>query len=673
MSTARKRSRATLLAILTVVASSTVLPIPIAGAQDAPLERTLKWLVLGDSYTSGEGIPNPDHEGCQRSKLAWPTVAFGAFGAPSTSGSVQSVLIKPGVRLQAPVIAACTGAKTSDVFVNHQPNNSERQQKIAQPTGEERYDLITFSFGGNDLDFASVIKGCLSGVCPKTEGQMKRQIAALAGTLDAFYKRIRDDLLAPDGKVIVVGYPYLLEESARWSKGWWEGSSCDGITRASTGVLRGAQGRLNQLLAERAHAAGFEFMDLVPIYESATDEKERHGLCAKGIEWLNGITAGYDGKKIRTERSFHPKALGHAATGAYLKKVIAGEAPPSPGDGEHRVVFAEPAPVLSVAGANEGACRATLKRVAGTYSVDFPCFLTQAVPEPKVTLKGDLDGEAGLEYIIHSQHITTNETYTVLSDRGDRLVVSGTIDVDAGVADEYVMGATCVKAEGKRVLLRHFLDGTSGRWTQKDTVANWVDGVLVDGEARQISVNDPLADRYGKIRCDDPDANWTPRQAETPAGISNTDPIEPGGVGVLRIGMTISEVEAALGPVVLGENYFPGEGYCGELTVPGNPDIGVGVTSETPDGREGTIFEISISNGSRPSDRGVHVGDSEQSVTSLNIPQLVRQPHSYELDGAYLEYDADGFGFRYTISKGVVDEMQTGAKASSLSVEGFCI
>jgi hypothetical protein len=51
-----------------------------------------------------------------------------------------------------PVLVACTGAKTGEFFKSQGKSPAEWTPSMG------RYDLVTFSFGGDDIGFASIVQ-----------------------------------------------------------------------------------------------------------------------------------------------------------------------------------------------------------------------------------------------------------------------------------------------------------------------------------------------------------------------------------------------------------------------------------------------------------------------------------------------------------------------------------
>ena len=312
---------------------------------DSPVVR---WLAMGDSYSSGEGIPganrgNPALQGkadCQRANgdntgaKAWSVVARERLA--QTDGRFT---------YEKPFFVACTGAVTDDV------DTQLAEMRSTTPSALQKWDIVSFSFGGNNIKFADVLKGCIdlnlawgffdaTPGCDIDEATLRRRIDMLVGkapidaaeynsktALPATYDTIAKNV-QPGGHVLVVGYPQFVEEVSRWPA-WMQVTrvSCENLQQHDVPMLRSATGYLNQQIALAVADADarwapqgvhFDFIDIATrVYETSTNGPDRHGLCSAD-HWLNGLTLSILSGQIRKERSYHPNQLGHTATGNYL-------------------------------------------------------------------------------------------------------------------------------------------------------------------------------------------------------------------------------------------------------------------------------------------------------------------------------------------------------------------
>lgn len=351
--------RSLVVAAAVCFAASVGAPSASITVSGASYPSGLVWLALGDSYSSGEGLryvdtdANPSDRRCERAtgrstvnngqgSRSWPTIAYDEL-----RGDIENSTFR---------LLACTGAVSNEIHEQYRDEWSVAEQG--------RADLVTLSVGGNNLGFADVISDCigisLSGTtnvvvggvsafalnpalgCSTSEVELRDRIDLLVGdsgvgpdgnqTLRDMYQELANNAVTRGGHVVVAGYPNLIEESSKWSLGWFEGNRCSRVRRADTAMLRSAAGYLNEKIANLVSAVDGEFndvsfhwVDVSKIYES---EDGRHGLCT-GDPWVNGITFGILGPKaddipFRIERSFHPNQKGHDATGAVVADLVKG-------------------------------------------------------------------------------------------------------------------------------------------------------------------------------------------------------------------------------------------------------------------------------------------------------------------------------------------------------------
>lgn len=348
------------LALLLVlgVGASCLAAGPGAAAQAADVGRPPVWLAMGDSYASGTGMPGTADESgllqgvmdCKRANgegdaRAWAVVAYDArWGEAARRENLYFV--------------ACTGAITDDWATQVE------EASLRWFGGEEPLvDVVSFSFGGNNVEFADVLVDCLDAHllswefalnlvdldpgCDVDLSQLEARIDLLAGetpsegvaeqiegsvTLPELYDSIAR-LVRPGGHVFVTGYPRILEEYSLWEPWQQVTANCEGIEGFDAPMLRYAVGYLNSRIRGAVEDANgrhpgitFHFIDLADeVYENGTRPGERHGLCS-AEPWINGLTTGITNLNVLDldlGRSFHPKREGHEMSGLYLAGYIA--------------------------------------------------------------------------------------------------------------------------------------------------------------------------------------------------------------------------------------------------------------------------------------------------------------------------------------------------------------
>jgi lysophospholipase L1-like esterase len=229
----------------------------------------VRYVALGDSYSSGTGTRTYYDSGCQRSVYAYPYLLHNAHADWTF------------------VHAACAGAKTGDII------NTQSASLNAST------NWVSYTIGGNDAGFSSVITECAypswaSDCNGAINGAQAYINNTLPGRLDLVNNKIKS--LAPSAKVVVLDYPRL-----------FNGQDCN----AGTWFSPSEETRLNQTadmlrdrLREAATRAGanFIFRDVIPAFIG-------HAVCDGGggssTEWINGLSNPVG-------ESYHPKTTGHA-------------------------------------------------------------------------------------------------------------------------------------------------------------------------------------------------------------------------------------------------------------------------------------------------------------------------------------------------------------------------
>lgn len=255
-----------------------VLPSPVAeGPAVGP-----QYVALGDSYAAAPGVPETSGvDGCFRSSGNYAQRLAAATGLTVTD-------------------VTCSGATSADVL--------ERQVPAITPEAE----LVTVGIGGNDFDlFATLVQSCLSAPPPESDPSGTPCTDAVGPTVDDVLPRTAQavqelfaaiDEAAPEARVVVVGYPYLLPDSG----------TCPELVPLAAGdypLVNEATRRLSGLLRDAAAQQGFDFVDVQGPsrgYDICSDEP-----------WINGQQVAEDGTI-----PFHPFAAEQQAVAELVASVL---------------------------------------------------------------------------------------------------------------------------------------------------------------------------------------------------------------------------------------------------------------------------------------------------------------------------------------------------------------
>lgn len=249
-----------IVAALSVVAAFVVFASPA---------WAVKYVALGDSYSSGTGTRTFYESSCQRSVYAYPYLLHEAH--PSWTF----------------VNATCSGAKTGDIL-NSQANS------LSSDT-----NWVTYTIGGNDAGFSSVITECAlpswlsncNGAINSAQSYIQN---TLPGRLDLVNNTIKSK--SPSAQVVVLDYPRLFNGTDCNALTWFSGSE---MTR-----LNETADMLKNVISAATSKAGsnFHFGNVIPSFVG-------HAVCDGGsgssTEWINGLSNPVG-------ESYHPKVSGHS-------------------------------------------------------------------------------------------------------------------------------------------------------------------------------------------------------------------------------------------------------------------------------------------------------------------------------------------------------------------------
>jgi hypothetical protein len=262
------------------------------------------YAALGDSYSSGEGTDHFDFsqlngDDCHRSSQSWPVQA----------ASIGNSRV-PGLNLSisASYLIACTGEKSGDLGrIRAKEAASELDQAKALSNQNGPPGLVTLTIGGNDVDFAGILKSCyiwgritcsdrLDGLYSK----LTKDRSSIVSMLKNAYSHVAQ--ASSSTNLVVVGYPAILAKPGGWSDNikanyhciWMDGDAGSILPRASK-----AASALNDDIASAAAQAGVRFVNI----QSALSG---HELCT-GDSWMVKLSP------FVGDNAGHPNSTGQRA------------------------------------------------------------------------------------------------------------------------------------------------------------------------------------------------------------------------------------------------------------------------------------------------------------------------------------------------------------------------
>ena len=267
-------------------------PVPLAA---------VSYAALGDSYSSGEGVPpylDPTDtllSGCHRSTRAYSTLL-------QRPGDFEPLASQLGIDFD---FYACSGAVVNNVSASGAGQNGEPPQLAPSNNVDGSRDLITMTISGNDIEFVKIAGYCFvveecdtfrpfEPVSDLTVREVAAALLARAQTrLSSLIQELRN--ATPNATTLLAGYPILVS-----------GRECDAARVFGTNLLLSASEQqwlrdfnqdLNTMIQATAATTGVHYVDI-------EDHFAGHEVCGVEDDWIAGLRA----PDIKT--SFHPTARG---------------------------------------------------------------------------------------------------------------------------------------------------------------------------------------------------------------------------------------------------------------------------------------------------------------------------------------------------------------------------
>jgi len=238
----------------------------LAGGGAADAQSSVRYVALGDSYSSGLGAGNYSDGSCDQSSGAYP-VLWAKANAPASFAN-----------------ETCSGATTSSVI------SSELGALNSSTT------LVSITVGGNDVGFAGVMETCVlesTSSCVSAISTAESEAeSTLPGSLSTLFADIKAD--APNAKVVVLDYPQFYDLS--------KSSSCIGLSTTDRTDLNQGASILDSVVSAAASRYGDTFVDVNPYFAG-------HQICDSS-SYLHSVNI------LDIDESYHPTAAGQAD--AYL-------------------------------------------------------------------------------------------------------------------------------------------------------------------------------------------------------------------------------------------------------------------------------------------------------------------------------------------------------------------
>ncbi|MER6385436.1 SGNH/GDSL hydrolase family protein [Streptomyces sp. NPDC001250] len=309
-------------------------------------------VAMGDSYSSGEGatapggadlFPETDHydklndnliDKCHRSKLAWSRQAT----LPGYSKSIGSMADNFDAQMDYHFVA-CSGARTYNVLDKQQ--GSDEVPQIQAGYLDDNTTLVTMSIGGNDARFSDIMAKCIDIPVPATTTCPYAELDNIdpatgdktSGTTGALkdwapkwlHDAVRPQIVktlnaihakAPHAKVVLMGYPRLVEKDHSCLPGAYEDVENDWIRSVADTLATEMKGATQDAGSWAA-------------FSDPRDEFDGKGVCGNP-ESIHGIVEtgreqADNDAPAPSMQSFHPKPAGARLYADALEQTLQGK------------------------------------------------------------------------------------------------------------------------------------------------------------------------------------------------------------------------------------------------------------------------------------------------------------------------------------------------------------
>ncbi|GLY15688.1 SGNH/GDSL hydrolase family protein [Kineosporia rhizophila] len=259
--------------VLTAVAA--VMGLTMLGATPASAHQRGEYVALGDSYASGVGASVYDEASgeCLRSPKSYPRTWSRKH---------------PKLKLKD---VACSGYRIPQV-------RAEQLGALSRKT-----KLVTLTVGGNDAGFRATLNACLGGTDAQCQGAAALATNYASTTLVDDLKALLGEIKgkAPNARVIVLGYPHLVDPEGT--------DSCGDVTPNAErrALFTSTVDAVNQGIITATGQAGVKFVDLRGPFAG-------HEVCTDD-PWLHEVDLD------NQLEMFHPTDRGYKTYARELAKV----------------------------------------------------------------------------------------------------------------------------------------------------------------------------------------------------------------------------------------------------------------------------------------------------------------------------------------------------------------
>jgi lysophospholipase L1-like esterase len=310
----------------------------VVAAPNASAATTYKYVILGDSLSSGEGTYGVYDPSTARPGVNMCHQSSNAFGA-----QYAGIFQKDTGDSYNLWNFACSGAGTPDIYTDPNPNGNTagipdqgEQAQTQDLSALSDVRLVTVSIGINDLGLLNFAQYCYTQPSTITAenncflnianfnvpnwGNYQTNLTNLPTYLAKAYQAIQA-AAGSNATIAVVNYPQIFPTSLEWNQSCNEKLPNGNMLIPSASMLtaaRAAVTQLNSAIATAVAAAQAKFKNFILVDES--NALVGHELCSTGAADVNQVNYNDGGYPFTSDdESLHPNDNGYLA----MAKVLA--------------------------------------------------------------------------------------------------------------------------------------------------------------------------------------------------------------------------------------------------------------------------------------------------------------------------------------------------------------
>lgn len=296
---------------------------------------TPQLLGIGDSITSGEGVPpfdngtNGGNNYCHRSQAAYLTVAAQKLGLPSLNLACSGATIPnltsdthveqwsdPNTGCSATPPGYCTTLPWAEI-------KPPDWMSMPQPKN------VILTIGANDAHFTRILTACIApifgGDCSDSQAVVAEPVyitSEIQPQLATAYKVVADAF--PTSHIYVMGYPNIFTHPWEFAE---VPTTCEYISPKDITTLMKLTTLMDQAISnavgQAASTQSAKGQNSAISYVNDKYALSGHELCG-GDQWVNGVDS-LAGMTYGNIGAFHPNAQGQAALARCLEDAIQGQ------------------------------------------------------------------------------------------------------------------------------------------------------------------------------------------------------------------------------------------------------------------------------------------------------------------------------------------------------------